>query len=310
MIGKNTLTRIVIVTAVVAVVSLGIAALVGFTSGGFDPRRSGGAGRSVDERKTLDLDGVTLLSISSVSEDVRIVEGQSARAEAWLHGTASAGNRDSVPRLETARNGSAAEIRAERERRFGIGPFWNDLVLEVTIPKGYTGKLSTKTVSADIDVADHPYSALSLLTTSGDMRVGSLTADVLNVQTTSGTLKIGTADVRSATLSSVSGDIEARALSGDTTVHTTSGDVRISFSSLPARLEAVSNSGTITLRLPAEAGFTLDARSTSGDIACGFPITVSESQTGGGRHSLHGVVQAGSRSVIARTTSGDIRIER
>jgi lia operon protein LiaG len=310
MIGKNTLTRIVIVSAAVAVVSLGIAALVGFTSGGFDRRQAARQGRSVDERKTLDLDGVSLLSISAVSEEVRIVEGQSGSAEAWLHGTVGAGNRDTIPRLETARNGTSAEINVERERRFGFGPFWNDLVLEVSVPKGYTGKLSVKTVSAGIELADHAYSGVSLLTTSGDLRVGSLTSGALSAHTTSGTLKIGTAVVHSATLSSVSGDIEAGALSGDTTVHTTSGNVRVSFPAMPARLDASSTSGTITLRFPSDAGFTLDARSTSGDITCKFPITVSESQTAGGRHALHGVVQAGSPSVLARTVSGDIRIER
>ena len=41
MIGKSTLTRIVIVTAIVAVVSLAIAGVAGFTAGGFDPRQGG-----------------------------------------------------------------------------------------------------------------------------------------------------------------------------------------------------------------------------------------------------------------------------
>jgi lia operon protein LiaG len=241
---------------------------------------------------------------------VRIVEGLSGSAEAWLHGTVGAGNRDTMPRLETVRDGTSTEINVERERRFGIGPFWNNLVLEVSVPKGYAGKLSAKTVSAGIEVADHPYAAVALLTTSGDMRVGSLTSGALSVHTTSGGVKIGTAVLRSATLSTVSGTIEAGALSGDTVVHTTSGDVRVTFSAMPARLDASSTSGTITLRLPPDAGFTLDARSTSGDISCKFPITVSESRTGGGRHSLHGVVQAGSGNVLAHTVSGDIRIER
>ena len=113
MIGKNTLTRIVIVTAIVAVVSLGIAALIGFTTGGYDPRQAAGAGRSVDERKSLALDAIELLSISSVAEDVRIVEGSSGSVEAWLHGSVGGGSRDSVPRLEATRNGSTAEIRLE-----------------------------------------------------------------------------------------------------------------------------------------------------------------------------------------------------
>ena len=307
--GKNTLTRVVIVTAVIAVVSLGIAALVGF-AGGVDLRQAGRAGRSVDERKSLPLDSVDTLTVSSVSEDVRIVEGTSGSAEVWLHGSMGAGGREDVPRLVTSRSGSAAEIRLDSDRRFGIGPFWNDLVLEVSVPKGYAGKLSVKTVSASIDVADHVYDSLSLATTSGDMRVGAVKADALSAHATSGGLRIEAAAVRSATLTSVSGSVEAGALRGDATVQTTSGDVRLTFAAAPGRVEATSTSGTITLRLPADAGFSLDAKSTSGDISCKFPITVSGSQAGDGRHSLRGVVQAGTGAVAARTVSGDIRIER
>jgi lia operon protein LiaG len=307
--GKNTLPRIVIVTAIVAVVSLGIAALIGFTAGGFDPREAGRPGRSVDERKTISLGAVELLSISSVSEDVRIIEGSSGSVEAWLHGTVGAGSRDSVPRLETARNGTTAEIRLETERKFGLGPFWSNLVLEVSVPKDYLKGLSVKSVSASIDVSDHAYAGLSVLTTSGDVRVGSVRTGELVLQTASGKLTVGEATARRATITSVSGDVEGNVRGGDATVHTTSGDVRLEFPAMPIRIDASSTSGTLTLLLPAAAGFTLDARSTSGDISCTFPITVSESQTAAGRHALQGVVQAGSGAVVAHTVSGDIRIE-
>jgi len=310
MVGKNTLTRIVIVTAVVAVVSLGIAALIAFLDGGFDQGQAGRMGRSVDERKTLPLDAIELLSISSVREDVQVVEGSSADVEAWLHGTVGAGGRDDAPRLSVARNGSTAEIALQRERRFGLGPFWNNLVLEVRVPKGYANRLSVKTVSGSIDVAGHLYGGVSLIATSGELRVGPVKTAELDMHTTSGSIRIEEAAAQKATISSVSGNVDAGPLSGDTTLHTTSGNVRAAFSAMPARIDASTNSGTLTLRLPAAAGFSLDARSTSGDISCKFPITIAESQTGGARHALHGVVQAGSNTVLAHTVSGNIRIER
>jgi lia operon protein LiaG len=308
--GKNTLSRIVIMTAIVAVVSLGIAAVIGLTAGGFDPREAGRPGRSVDERKTIALDAVELLSVTSVSEGIRVIEGSTGSVEAWLHGTVGAGSGDSVPRLETARNGTTAEIRLETDRRFGIGPFWNNIVLEVRIPKEYRKGLSVKAVSGGIDVSDHPYAGLSLLTTSGDVHVGSVETGELALHTTSGKLTLGNATARIATITSVSGDVEGNVRSGEATVHTTSGDVRLGFAALPVRIDASSTSGTVTLVLPAAAGFTLDARSTSGDISCKFPITVSESQAAAGRHALQGVVQSGSGMVAAHTVSGDIRIER
>jgi len=77
---------------------------------------------------------------------------------------------------------------------------------------------------------------------------------------------------------------------------------------MPQRLQAKSTSGTVTVRLPADASFALDARSTSGDVACRFPIVVEESRAGGGSHVLAGKVGTGAGSVTVRTVSGDIRV--
>ncbi len=311
---KSTLTRVVIITAAVAVVSLGIAAIIGVGAGGFGTRLLAGSatpgpgGLRIDERQSIPLDAVDQLAISSVSEDVRIVDGQSASAEAWLHGTVGTTRRELVPRLAASRNGSTAEITLERDRTLAIGPFWSNLVLEVSVPKGYAKSLSAKAVSASIDVGDHAYDGLSLTTTSGDVRVGAVRAGEMTLHTTSGRLSIREAAARRAELSSVSGDVSAAALRGDTSVHTTSGDVTLAFSAVPARIDATSTSGRLTLRFPAAAAFALEAHSTSGDISCAFPLTISRSQSG--HHELQGVVQGGASLVSARTTSGDIRIEK
>ena len=58
-----------------------------------------------------------------------------------------------------------------------------------------------------------------------------------------------------------------------------------------------------------DAQFILDARSTSGDISCKFPIIISEHGTGGGNHVRAGVVGSGPKAAAIRTVSGDIRIE-
>jgi hypothetical protein len=58
----------------------------------------------------------------------------------------------------------------------------------------------------------------------------------------------------------------------------------------------------------ADASFSLDARSTSGDVTCRFPIVVEDRSTGGGNHVLAGKVGTGAGSVTVRTVSGDIRV--
>ena len=79
---KRILRKVVLITAAVAVASLGIAALIGFATAGFRPSQFGrtGGGTTVDEKASFPIAGVDLLAVSAVSEDVRITED---RDELW-----------------------------------------------------------------------------------------------------------------------------------------------------------------------------------------------------------------------------------
>jgi hypothetical protein len=291
MFGKKTLIRVVVITAIVAVVALGLAMVIGFAEGGFSPRQFGRAGAAVDERESLELQGIDLLSVTFVSGKVLVVEGAGSSVEAWVHGRVGTGSPDAVPHLVVERSGSAADIRLERTQPVNMGLYWSNLVLEVRVPAGYVKKLTVKAVSADVEVADHLYSGLELTTTSGDVRVGAVTAQHIEI-------------------SSVSGNVEAKSLTGDTSLRTTSGKASLTFEAVPGRIDAGNISGDITIALPLNAQFELDARSTSGRLTCGFPITIKENRSGGGSHVLSGTVGAGGNSVVVRTVSGDIGIER
>jgi DUF4097 and DUF4098 domain-containing protein YvlB len=287
--SKSTFTRVVIITAAVTAGCLGIAAVIGITTAGFVPGRLEAA-TTVDESKSIPLSGVDLVSIRSVSDEVRIIEGTGGAIQARLHGTVSSSSPDAQPRLSAERSGSTVEIRLERTSLFTFGFAWNHLVLEVSIPKGYRGKLEARSVSADLDVAEHAYQGLALATTSGSMRAGAVTASEFSARTTSGDLAVEA--LRAEQISAVS----------------VSGSLTIGVASAPRRLQAESTSGTVTVLLPSDASFTLDAHSTSGDVRCAFPIVVERSRNGGGDHLLAGKVGTGAGLVAVRTVSGDIRV--
>ncbi len=310
MFRKNALTRVVVITAIVAVVALGLATVIGFAAGGSSPWHFVRAGATVDERKSLEFQGIDLLSVTFVSGKVLIVEGAGSSVEARVHGTVGAGNADALPHLVVERAGSAADISLERKQPLSIGLYWSNLVLEVRVPAGYMKKLTVKTVSADVEVADHTYSALEVSTTSGDVRVGAVRAADFRMSTTSGDLRAARVNAQRADISSVSGDVEVTSMTGDTSLRTTSGKASLAFEALSGRIDAGSVSGDITIALPLNAQFELDARSTSGKVTCGFPITIAENRSGSGSHVLSGTVGAGGSPVIVRTVSGDIGIAR
>jgi lia operon protein LiaG len=310
MLGKTTLSRVVIVTAIVAGAALALAALIGLAAGNFQPRQFGRTGTAVDERASLPLTGIDQVTVSGVSEDVRVTEGAGDTLEVWFHGTVGAGSRDAIPRLVAENTGSTAGIRLDRKQGVAIGFFWSDLVLEVSVPKGFAGKLSVQGASSDIDVADHAYADLALSTTSGDVHVGAVDAARFAMRTTSGDLDVRAITSQHSDISSVSGDVNVKSIAGDAVVHTTSGTVKLTFASVPPRLDASSTSGDVTVRLPPDAQFLLDARAVSGDVTCRFPITIAETRTGGGKHVLSGAVGTGTGTVAVTTVSGDIRIEK
>jgi lia operon protein LiaG len=239
-----------------------------------------------------------------------VLEGGGDTVEAWFHGTVNSSNPDAIPRLVAERRGSAIDIRLERKRRWNLGWHWGTLALEVTVPKGYAGKVSAKGVSAKIELADHAFGGLSLSTVSGEVSLGTVRTSDFEMHTTSGRFRAAGVMAERSELSSISGEMEVKSLSGILRAHSVSGEVSLGFVSTPAFADVTSTSGEVSLRLPANAGFQLDARSTSGQVTCDFPIQISESQSGGGRHALAGTVGGGTNSIKVRTVSGTIRVQR
>jgi DUF4097 and DUF4098 domain-containing protein YvlB len=64
-------------------------------------------------------------------------------------------------------------------------------------------------------------------------------------------------------------------------------------------------SGNVTLDLPQDSSFQLDARTSSGDIKVDHPVTMQGSMN---RHEVKGTVRGGGALLAVRTGSGDIRV--
>ncbi|MBS1849590.1 MAG: DUF4097 family beta strand repeat protein [Acidobacteria bacterium] len=102
-----------------------------------------------------------------------------------------------------------------------------------------------------------------------------------------------------------SGDMELRGVHGSLEAETGSGQLHAEGRPSGAwRLR--SGSGDIHLKLATEAGFDLDAKTGSGDISLGSPITVQGNIS---RKSVQGKVRGGGVPVAVETGSGGIEIE-
>jgi len=215
MLGKTPLARFVIVTAIVTAGALCIAAVIGFAAGGFRPWEPGRAGTTIDERATLPLDGTAVVAITASSDMVRILEGSGPNVEAWLHGSVGTRSPDAIPHIQAEKAGTRADIGLRRKSSAAFGFFWNNLTLEVSVPRGYAGQVTAQTSSGDIEVADHGFAGLQLTTSSGSIRAGVLAATALSMHTTSGDLSARGVKAPRVDLSSTSGRISVEAITGD-----------------------------------------------------------------------------------------------
>ena len=306
---NNTLKTIVWITAAIAAVSLGIATVLFFAT---DMREfwEGGSRILVDEQRALDVEGLETLRVRTSSTDVYLAASEDNRIEVRLHGTVTTNQSEAVPVLAAVQSGEVLEISTERRdgRRWTAGFFLSDLILEIHLPRRFRGSLAVKTSSGDVQIDDQILSELFVETSSGTLQLHSIQADTVVMESSSGDQAVEGMRAASSEMTSSSGEIAASALEGALRAKSSSGDIILRCAAFTADLEVRSSSGEVELYLTEGASFLVEAKSSSGDISCTFPITLSEADSQMSSNRLFGRVGEGTHRVVVKTSSGDITI--
>ncbi len=108
---------------------------------------------------------------------------------------------------------------------------------------------------------------------------------------------------------SVNGKIDAHGVSGDVRLKTVNGSITAEFNAVRRhqKLAFETVNGSITVRLPTDAGATIKGSVVNGQIASDFPF-VRRDGTGG--HKVNAMIGDGRASLDARTVNGGITIQR
>ena len=129
-------------------------------------------------------------------------------------------------------------------------------------------RLNVQTAHGDLSARLRACSQLCFKSANGDLDLsgscGSLKAD-----TASGDITLR-GQVEDAALRSASGDIELEGLVSRLRGSTMSGDVRLETSQLPQEMEMFSKSGDLEARIPDSGPFSIQCKSSSGDITSDF----------------------------------------
>jgi lia operon protein LiaG len=302
------LKKIVVITAIIAAVAITAAAVIGLTTGIYRIKDGKWGIIAIDEENSFSTRGIDMIDLHTVSADIRTHDTASEKIEVHLTGATRARQQENIPYLSAGQKDSVLDIHIERRRKISAGFHENHLVLDIGIPRGYQNRLTVKTVSGDVTLTGHNYAGLALTTTSGDMELKQIQSGLFRMKTTSGTFIAEKLVTERSELSSVSGDIYITSFLGEAGIKTTSGDITLDFINFFSPVNIKSTSGDVSLTLPESSGFHLDARSTSGDITCGFPIQLSGADTGSDRRTIRGNVGSASNKITVRTVSGEIEI--
>jgi DUF4097 and DUF4098 domain-containing protein YvlB len=127
----------------------------------------------------------------------------------------------------------------------------------------------------------------------------------ITARTSSGSIEVTQTAGGDVEASSSSGSVKVRGVQGGVRASTTSGSLAIE-GQLEREWRLSSSSGHVTVSVPANQGFELDANSSSGRINVDFPITVSGTI---GKHALRGSARGGGPLLHVRTSSGGITIQ-
>jgi len=164
------------------------------------------------------------------------------------------------------------------------------------------GEVNAETGSGSIEAADIS-GQLVADTGSGSIRATGI-AGAARASTGSGSVRLELTSPGDVEVETGSGSVEVSGLRGALKVDTGSGSITVD-GAPGSDWNLSTGSGGISITLPAEAAFELNARTSSGRIYSDHPILVQG--TIGGRE-LRGKVRGGGVVVAVSTGSGNIRI--
>lgn len=239
------------------------------------------------------------IKVSASNEDkVRVVQSSSERISR-------------EEKMTVTREGRCINIRGnEKSLYFNLFNFGSSSnKIEIYIPRNYHQDLELATTSGDIEILDElELNNLTCSQVSGDLEVErNLCINNFTSKTTSGDMEIPKLEAKSYKMSTISGDINIRNLSGSGEISSTSGDINLNSLKLSEYINIKSISGDIDVSAPDNTGFVFEANTVSGDIDSDFNMYY-KNKRGNKAEITYG--DGPYKKISVSTVSGDINLNK
>lgn len=246
-----------------------------------------------------DIENISI-DISSVATTVVPEDRNDVRAELKGKGTVSVNKR-----------GDDIEVSVKRKGFFWFNWFELDnTALTIYIPKNYDKNMEIKLGSGEVtfkgsSIQDRmELDKLSVDVGSGSMVLKNLDVQTLEQQISSGEVEINSLSAETGTFEVSSGSVNVQNYTGKLDADVSSGELEIQMDELKDSISLNVSSGDIELDLPDDAEFTLNGKTSSGDLSCDFPLENKQESD----KRLSGKQGNGKHKIDANVSSGDIEI--
>jgi hypothetical protein len=278
--------------------------------------------------RTLKVTGTPDVEVSTGSGDIVVRTGDTStihvvgriranNMSSWFGGGASAEEKikriEANPPIEQTGNMIRIGRIEDPDLRRNIS-----ISYEVTLPASSNLRANTGSGNAQVDGVTAP---VKVSTGSGDVNLNNLSGEVrantgsgniqgenikanFNGETGSGDVRLRGTGTGNVYASTGSGNIEVQDMKGALRARTGSGDVTANGVATSA-WDVQTGSGNVRMQLPSNAGFELNAETSSGTIDVNREITMSGQLN---KHHIRGKVNGGGTLLTLRTGSGDIQI--
>ena len=275
----------------------------------------------VNETKNFEYAGLNKIVVDVSSTDINVITEERTDILVKLTGKKS---ENVEHELNTEKSSENLYIEVVIQST-GFNSVVSDFKLDIFVPKSYSNDFKAESTSGDISIKDFAVKNLNLSLSSGDIELKNIESSSLNIELTSGDTDINKLTTKKFDYEASSGDLTAEELtttefnydvtSGDIDIDRfignidgegSSASINIDYQDFHNNIEIQSTSGDVTIDLPENAEFALNAEVSSGDITCNFPITVK------GKHeedSLKGTVISDKNKITIQASSGDIKIK-
>ncbi|GAB6087697.1 DUF4097 family beta strand repeat-containing protein [Alkaliphilus crotonatoxidans] len=239
----------------------------------------------VNQEEVINITDISNITISTDSVPIRlyVVEGTD---ELKAHYYGSVQTNGAPPELELKQSGNKIVVRENRREKMNVGFNFENLSMDIYLPKQYQKELSLHSIS-------------------GDVLMDKLQLSKIEAETISGKISLDGAILERGFFKSTSGNIEINHYLGELRGETVSGHLAVELAGLEDKVDINSISGDIKVALPSDSSFKLMANSTSGKITSDFPMTVNGKSKS---NTLEGIVGKGEHELELKTISGNINI--